>query len=167
MYDYVRIELTSDMSEIREKLGPFRLAKATRVSGVRRRQSVSLTREAERCLFENLTVLSEGQLYEAHGQSRYQGSSMLTFDIGPLVSQWRGTFDERAREELLDLIDGSVRVRLRVHRVARREAARRLAGANMGTATSETRISSQDSYIHMDIDLDVPVEVCSATGQET
>ena len=155
------------MAEPSEIQSPLRLAKATRLSGIRRRSSMALTRQAERCLFEHLSVLSEGQIEDTNGERRYRGSTMLTFDIRPLADQWRGAFDERSKEELLSLMEGSVRVRLRVHRIARREAARRLAGANLGTVTTETRLSTEGPYVHMDVDLDVLVEVCSASGQET
>ena len=141
---------------------PRGLARATRVSGVRRRQQAVLTRDAEACLFEHARVLTEGQLRENSEGYGYDGSTMVTFDLRPLADLWRGTFDEAARRELLDLVQGSVRVRIRVLRIARREASRRLVGYRLGTMRSDTQVRLEGSSLLLDVDFEAEVQVCSA-----
>ncbi len=138
------------------------LAKATRLGAIRERRIHVLTRSAEECLFANATVLSEGQLREVGAGHRYDGCTMITFDLCPLADEWRGVFDERAHEAVLRLVEGSVRVRIRTLRIARREAARRLAGHSLGTVAAETHLRLEGSTLLLDVDLEAEVRVSSA-----
>lgn len=63
--------------------------------------------------------------------------------------------------ELRDAVEGSMRVRLRLMRWARAEAARRVPSHMLGMATVETRVRLDENQLHIDVDLEVPLEVLS------
>jgi len=117
----------------------------------------------EEALFRIAEVISEGGVREAEGA--YFGSTMITFDLDRLQSPARAPLDAEARLRLLDAVDGSVRVRARAMRLACEEVARRLAGRHMGTALVETRFHLRDAWLHVDIDLEVPLGVSSGRRQ--
>jgi hypothetical protein len=54
---------------------------------------------------------------------------------------------------------------LRAMRLARAEAARRVPERVLGTAYVETRVWLTDRHLHIDVDLEVPLGVSSASGQ--
>ena len=145
---------------------PRGLAKAKRIGGIRQRRIHVLTRAAEDLLFANATVLSEGRLRKNAGGEHYDGSTMITFDLRPLADEWRGVFDERAYDSLLDLVEGSVRIRIRTLRIARREAARRLAGYNLGRVAADTQVRLEGATLLLDVDLEVEVRVSSAVVEQ-
>jgi hypothetical protein len=91
---------------------------------------------------------------------------MITFDLRPLADEWRGVFDERACDSLLDLVEGSVRIRIRTLRIARREAARRLAGYSLGTVAADTRVRLEGATLLLDVDLEVEVRVSSGVVEQ-
>jgi hypothetical protein len=67
----------------------------------------------------------------------------------------------RAFAELHLAVEGSMRVRLRLMRWARAEAARRVPSHMLEMATTETRVRLDENELHIDVDLEVPLEVLS------
>jgi hypothetical protein len=143
------------MARRRKKLkGPVR---ATRAAIVRDLPHRALTREAEEKLFRVAEVLSEGGSREGS----WFGSTMITFDLDRLAAEIRGPLDAEARAQLLAAVEGSVRMRIRVMRLALAEVSRRFPGRRLGTAQVETRIRLHEGKLHVDVDLEVPFGVSS------
>ena len=140
--------------------GPVR---AERDAFVAERAGRFLSRAVEERLFRGAEVLSEGgERTLTVGERRYFGCTMITFDLDDLARYWRGEFDAAARAELARLVEGSVRVRVRAVRLACAEVARRVTDRPLGTAMVETSVTLEGTKLHMDVDLEVPVGVCSS-----
>jgi hypothetical protein len=121
-----------------------------------------LSRSAEEALFEGAEVLSEGCARGVLGvDRRYYGSTMITFDLQHLQRHWRGPLDTQARDLLREMVEGSVRMRLRAMRLACAEVARRVTDRPLGTAIVETTVQLEGDTLQMDVDLEVPVGVSS------
>ena len=119
-------------------------------------------RSAEEVLFRTAEVLSEGgERAGPGGDRRYFGSTMITFDLEHLRPHWRGDLDAAARAEVTSLIEGSVRMRVRAMRLACAEVARRVTDRPLGTALVETSVRLSGTSVQMDVDLEVPIGVCS------
>lgn len=138
------------------------LVKVRRDARIIERTSSSLSREAEEAFFAAADVLSEGSAREHRdGSATYFGSTMLSVSFDALSRRFRGTFDEAMRERVGSLVEGSVRVRLRVVRLARAQALERLGGRSLGTVRAETHVRVTDEALLVDIDLEAPVEIAS------
>lgn len=135
------------------------LARALRIRTMRMEQHQALSREAEEALFRVAEVLSEGSTRESEGA--WFGSTMITFDLDRLAGDWRRPLDAAERVRLRDLVEGSVRVRIRAMRLACEEVARRLPDRRLGTAQIETRVHLRGGMLHLDVDLEVPLGVSS------
>lgn len=139
---------------------PIGLKKATKV-GLRRSTNgrLTLTRLAEQRLFEVVTIFNEGELRDGV----YFGSTMLSFDLSALAKDWRGSIEQQNEQlELLEAIKASVPVRIRLMRLARADAARRIPEESLGRAVIETRFALLDDQVHVDVDLEVPLHGASA-----
>jgi len=122
-----------------------------------------ISRFLEEELFAFAEVLSEGECRTGgDGCDNYFGSTMITFDLGRVRRYWRGPFDEKACKRVADAMQGSVRIHLRVMRLAYAEVARRVSDKPMGTALIETRMRLNGESLYLDIDLEVPVGVSAA-----
>jgi len=91
----------------------------------------------------------------------YFGSTMLTVRGEDLAPYWRGALD---LDHLRQAIDGSVRVRLRAMRLACADATHRAPSEPLGTAVVETRITRVDDRLHIDVDVEVPLDLARAGG---
>lgn len=141
------------------------LAKAVR-AGIRHVPGHSvLSRGVEEAIFRHAEVMSEGSLREAGDAGSYFGSTMITVDLDALRSCYRGSLDGPGRERLRDLVDGSVRMRLRAMRIACAEVVRRAPDRPFGTAQVETQVRVVRGKLHLDVDLEVPFDVSSARRQ--
>jgi hypothetical protein len=122
-----------------------------------------LSRGAEEALVQSLEVLSEGKLHsDGHGGRRYFGSTMFSVNLCELEKAWRGPLDDVTVGRLADLVAGSVRLPLRLTRIACAEAARRVPARPLGTVSIESHVRVLDRTLHIDIDLEVPVGVSSS-----
>lgn len=151
-------------------MAPLPLKPAVRVSSVRpvrSRRRRSLSRELEEAMFRHAEVLSEGDSRALTSGNVYLGSTMITVDLPRLGGVFANLRSEQTRRELLEVTEGSVRVRLRATRIACAEVARRAPGASLGTAQVETRVSLRGSQLHIDVDLEVPLGLSSrGSGSE-
>ena len=140
------------------------LVRARWVRPVQDRNRRSLTRHFEELLFCSAQVLSEGDCRKGRaGERTYYGSTMITVDLAALPAGLDVDFRSVSREDLHAVLDGSVRVRLRAMRLARAEVVRRAPAGVLGTAQGETQIRLDERYVHIDVDLEVPI-LC-ADGQ--
>lgn len=103
---------------------------------------------AERDLFRIAEVLSEGRA----DRGAYYGTTLVTFDLSRLDP---GQAPSAAR--LLPPIEGSLRVRLRIARMALEDVGRRHPDASLGTATLETRFRAEGARIYADVEVEVPI----------
>lgn len=142
-----------------KKLKP--LARALRGPVFVRHGGVAISRLLEEQLFRDAEVLSEGELRTLDDRDSYFGSTMIAFELARIAGYVLGRFDADARSELLRVMDGSVRMRIRAMRLARAEVGRRVPDRPLGTAQVETRTRLTATHLHMDIDLEVPVGVSS------
>ncbi len=113
-------------------------------------------------LFRDAEVLAEGGLSGDPEHETWYGSIMITFDLDRLVERCRGLEQPSSLDALVDAICGSVRVRIRAHRMACGEVYARYPDRRVGTASVESRFRRDGSRLHLDIDLEAPVEVASA-----
>ncbi len=141
--------------------------RATRTAGLARRTgAITLGRGLEEALFGFAEVLSEGSCRGGHGQpDSYFGSTMISVELEQLRAWFRGGFDARARRELIEALDGSVRVRLRAMRLSRAEAARRVPDRTLGTVYVETTVRLTEHQLHIDVDLEAQLSVSSDAGR--
>jgi hypothetical protein len=109
---------------------------------------------AEEELFRVAEVLSEGRV----SGTSYYGSTLVTIDLSRLGI----TTPERARL-LFSAAEGSVRVRLRAMRLAQSDALRRLPDQPVGTAIVSTTVRLDDTKLLLDVDLELPLALSSAT----
>jgi hypothetical protein len=138
------------------------LARARRNAFIASHPARFLSRGAEEALFAKTDVLTEGSLERsANGDMRYFGSTMITFDLGQLAEHWRGPFGPEQQAELLRLVEGSVRMRIRATRMACAEVARRVTERPLGMAVVETSVRLAGNTLQMDVDLELAVGVCS------
>jgi hypothetical protein len=119
----------------------------------------ALTNQAIQELFRSAQVLSEGGL---DGRGRWYGSIMITFDLAHLVSRCRDLDEAEQLERVVLAIEGSVRVRIRAHRMACAEIYRRFPDRDVGTAQLFSRFSREGTRLLLDIDLEAPVDLPSA-----
>ena len=105
--------------------------------------------------------MSEGEIRQTRSGRAYYGSTMLTVHASDLLPRSRGELDMTV---LRDAIAGSVRVRLRAMRLACADAAHRAPSEPLGTAIVETRITQVDDRLHIDVDVEVPLDLARVGG---
>jgi len=138
------------------------LARAGRGAGVRASRGGALDPEAESLLWAAASVLSEGAaVHGADGSETYFGSTMLTVSMAPLEAAWGVTLDADARALLLARAERTASLHVRAMRLARREAAQRVAGRALGTTRVELRFSLREDALCIDVDLEAPLGVGS------
>lgn len=117
-----------------------------------------LSRDAEETLFASAERISEGEIRDAS----YFGSTMITISLATLGRRWRGRLSDEVLAELVHILEGSVRVRLRAMRLACADVAHRFPDVSLGTARVETQIVLAPGELHLDVDIEVPLEQASA-----
>jgi hypothetical protein len=137
------------------------LAKINRRPLLLKREQWVLSRALEEALFRHADVLSEGGTRSVGGHGTYFGSTMLSIPIERLEAEAQTSVTRSLRRDLLRVVEGSVRVRLRAMRLARAEAARRVYSGVLGTALCELRVREDAKHLHIDVDLEAEVRVSS------
>lgn len=115
-------------------------------------------------MFLHAEVLLEGASRSVGGDESFFGSVMMAIPYESLSIAIRGLDGEAEREEFTRCVDGSVRVRLRAMRLAKSEVARRYPDRALGTALVETSVRHAGDELHIDVDVEVPFDVCSRRG---
>ena len=137
------------------------LVKFNRRPPLAKREHVALSRAFEEALFRHADVISEGAVrVSPRGGSTYFGSTMIAICFERLAAETHQKFTSRARAELVYIVEGSVRVRLRCMRLARAEAVRR-SNALLGTALCDLRVHDVREHLRIDVDLEVELSVSS------
>lgn len=129
-------------------------ARARRPDALVRRERYALTAQAIDALFADAEVLTEGGL---DGGGCWYGSVMITFDLSAVAARCRGLDDEESVARLVEAVEGSVRVRVRAHRMACAEVYQRFPDRRVGTAQIESEFRREDTRLLVDIDVEVPI----------
>lgn len=136
--------------------------RARRVPALRRREPHAvLTPQVIDELFRTADVLAEGSLTSDPAPTWF-GSIMITFHLDRVIERCRGMDAVEDLDRLVDAVAGSVRVRIRAHRVACAQLYERFPDRCVGTAHLETRFSRVGERLLLDVDLEAPVEVASS-----
>ncbi|MEZ4337139.1 MAG: hypothetical protein R3B82_10970 [Sandaracinaceae bacterium] len=132
-------------------------ARARRILAWPRGGRGALTPAAIAELFRFAEVLSEGDLDEG----RWYGSIMISFDLAGFARACRDVALPDDLDALERAIEGSVRVRVRAHRIACGEIYQRFPDRDVGTAQVFTRFRREGDVLLLDIDLEAPVDLPS------
>ena len=136
-------------------------ARASRIKALHRRgERTVLADEAIEELFRTAEVLTEGSL-SADAQPTWYGSIMITFRLDALAARGRGLEGAPQMDALVDAITGSVRVRVRAHRIACAQVYARYPDRDVGTANVESRFRREGDRLLLDVDLEAPVALAT------
>jgi hypothetical protein len=125
-----------------------------------------LTRALEETLFRHADVVSEGSTGGTPKVGNtYFGSTMIAIAFDKLAKETHQKFTRHARASLVEIVEGSVRVRLRCMRLARAEALRRVHAAQLGTVFCDLRVHEDGSHLRIDIDLEAAMRVSSGANR--
>jgi hypothetical protein len=141
------------------------LVKFNRRPALAKRQHFALSRAFEEALFRHADVISEGDIRKSSRGSTYFGSTMIAISFERLATETHEKFTTRARADLVYIVEGSVRVRLRCMRLARAEAVRRANDALIGTALCDLRVHDVREHLRIDVDLEVELGVSSRANR--
>ena len=125
------------------------MAMARRVSLFERVVSVKLSAFALDILYDASSKLTEGDL---HGNN-YQGSTMVTVDLGNTVARMSDPADAATARRVASLYPTDERARARARRLAIGEA-NRFAGDAIDNHVVDVRARSVGAKIHLDLDLE-------------
>lgn len=130
-------------------------ARAHRLRAIRHAERSALTGQAIEALFGAADVMTEGRVDAA---GCWYGSILITIDLAGVRQRCRGLDDPAELARFLDVVEGSVRVRLRAHRLACAQLYERFPGHAVGTASIETRFSRGPDHLRVDVDLEASIE---------
>lgn len=131
-------------------------ARARRIRALTERTRVALTEHVISEMFRGAEVLAEGGLDRT---GSWFGSIMVTFDLGRLARRTRDLDTPERMARFVDAIEGSVRVRIRAHRLACAEIYRRFPDREVGTAMLESRFRREGDQLLLDIDLEAAIDL--------
>jgi hypothetical protein len=117
----------------------------------------ALTSQAIEALFESAEIIAEGGL-EGDPVRAWYGSIMITFHLDRFRARCRGLDAAEDIDRVVDAICGSVRVRVRAHRIACAQVYERHPDRQVGTAHLESRWRRERDLLLLDIDLEAPIE---------
>lgn len=123
-----------------------------------------LTVELEQALLDAAGYISEGEL----GEDAFFGTTMFSIPLNKIAGQWRGAFDDDAREDLLEAISFSMRFRIQLMRIARAEINARHPGHYFKTSTCDTNFRFQQPLelcINMNIELPLAETPVAIAGE--
>jgi len=101
-------------------------------------------------LLGNARRISEGQVEDGE---IYYGSTMITLDLARPGERIRSAADPQASRKLAELMQKDRRVRRRLERIGREEAAR-VAGQALDRPVTDLRITTRDAQVLVDIDVE-------------
>lgn len=110
-----------------------------------------------------ITRLSEGSVRTDPAGDSYFGSTMFSVNLRALEDAWRGKLD---REALRTAVEGSVRMRLRLMRLSAADAKQRVPDRIWGMTTSETRVALEGDSLHIDVDVEAPLDLVLGTAAQ-
>ena len=142
------------------------LVKSSRRPYLQKRQQIVLSQGLEEAMFKHADVISEGSPRAMpKGGNTYFGSTMIAIAFERLERDTHQKFTRHARAELVHVVEGSVRARLRCMRLARAEATRRVNDALLGTAMCDVRVHDDGKHLRIDVDLEVELRVSSRANR--
>lgn len=124
------------------------MAAARRVSLFEREVTVRLAPAGLDLLFEEMRVLTEGQV---EGE-RYFGSTMMTVDLGRVQPRVSDECDPACARRIVDLAADDERVRARARRIALAEAVRE--GGAFDDPAVDLHVHRNGRILHLDLDVE-------------
>ncbi len=128
------------------------MASVDRVSLFCRQIAVGLSSAAVDILFEQASVLSEGNV----DGERYYGSTMVTFDLNRAASLVTDRCDAATLKRLRSLLVHDPRVKDRARRLGATEA-ERCAKAELCDSQVDLRVTGTGCHLHLDLDVEASV----------
>ncbi|MDH5673508.1 MAG: hypothetical protein OEZ06_15245 [Myxococcales bacterium] len=119
----------------------------------------------EEAIFHSAEILSEGATRRDAEGEVYFGSTMISAPLARLLCGQGGRLDPQQQQALQRAAEGSPRLRLRAMRLACAEASRRITDRGLGTALCEIQVRLDAEQLHIDVDLELPLGVLSASRQ--
>jgi hypothetical protein len=132
---------------------------ARRVSLFQRDVEIRLSSAAVDILFDNASVLSEGQV---EGE-RFCGSTMITFDSARASHLVSDTCDAATVRRVSELVATDERIRDRARRLGAGEA-ERLAGGTLRNAQIDIQVRANGSHLHIDVDVEATPAQAAGPG---
>ena len=129
-------------------------------------QGLSLAQVADEALLKNAEILSEGEIETgSSGREFYFGSTLVAIDLGRSDVDFGPAADDP--ELLIRLASSSVLFRLRLARLARREAERRCAPRAISGITTDTEFKIEGDQFLVDINIECQFAKQSSLGDRT
>ena len=91
--------------------------------------------------------------------AHFFGTSMISVDLAAACAAIRIPPTPASYAAIAAAAEGSVRVRIRALRWARAEACRRVPESRLGSVSAEIRVHLRDAALHIDVDLEAPIEL--------
>jgi hypothetical protein len=121
-------------------------------------RGISLTRFADEHLLRDAVIMTEGEMeHSATGQS-YCGTTYITIDLNRRDVDWGVQSNHQL---LIDAMSRSVLFRLRLMRIARREAERRCHPRSLMETSIHTEFRIEDHSLLIDINIECPIALFS------
>lgn len=129
------------------------MARAERIAIFEREVRERLSRAAIEVLFARADLLSEGQRLTRAGKQLFEGSTMLTLDLGRTSALFREVGDAATARRLAAMLAKDTWARNRVRQIATKEA-ERLSHTKVREVSAEMRVSSKGSKVLIDVDVE-------------
>ncbi len=126
---------------------PKGLVRAKLIQVLRKGPRPALTSAAEESLFRRAEFLFEG----TRDRDRFFASFMMQISLDRLRTEWR---EMPTPEQLQSILEGSVRVRIRLARLALREVVARYPNERLGPVELDARCVVDANTIRIDLDLE-------------
>jgi hypothetical protein len=122
----------------------------------------SLTKVADEALFSRATTMSEGEVVPLeNGENAYYGTTFVT--IGLIADEIDLQLSGNEEQQLIDALECSVLFRLRLMRLARKEAEQRCVPFLPVEMVIETEFRIEEKALLIDINVECPLAV--STGR--
>lgn len=128
------------------------VVRTSRVSLFEREIRVQLSNSAIDILLQSAAVLSEGTVREG----RYEGSTMLTIDLGRVSVQVSEACDVATARNVEVLLASDVRIYERARQIAMAEA-QRCARSSLDAAAIDLRVRRIGCHFHIDMDVEAMI----------
>ena len=129
-------------------------------------QGVSLALVADEALLKTAEILSEGEIETgSSGSEYYFGSTLVAIDLSRSDIDIGPASDDP--ELLLRMASSSVLFRLRLHRLARREAERRCAPRTIAEISTDTEFKIEGDQFLVDINIECQFVQQRSLGDHT
>lgn len=115
-------------------------------------EATALTNYADEVLLSKANVISEGAVCEEEGNNEYSGSTYVSIDLADPL--FRGLETAESRRVLCEALQSSLSFRIRLMRLARIEAERRVEPLLLTTIHTELVFNIESNLLLVDIEVE-------------